>query len=58
MSAMAIADYFIEECKIKRADIDIAIPFIHGCFRNVTLYVMRIQGEGRPKIQRVTGTEF
>ena len=58
MSVLAIADYLVEHCQWKRADIDIAIPFIQGCFQSVELYVMRLKGDGSPEIHCVTGTTY
>jgi Protein kinase domain len=58
MSVMAISDYLVKEENQKIEDIDIAIPFIQGNYYQATLYVMRLQGEGSPKIHRITGTSF
>ena len=58
ISVMAIADYLVRTDQKKRDDIDIAIPFIQGCFNSVVLYVMRLKGVGSPKIHYVTGTKF
>ena len=58
MSVMAIADYLVENDKIERSDIDLAIPFLQGHYKSVDLYVMRLQGKGSPKIHYVSATKF
>ena len=58
MSVMAIADYLVDKCDIKSADIDIAIPFIRGNYEDVALYVMRFYGIGSPKIHLISTTNF
>ena len=58
MSVMAIADFLVEKRNIDRANIDIAIPFIRGCFACVELCVMRLKGVDSPKFHLVFSTRL